>query len=162
MFLYTLINFYIFHFVSPPLDQMALSLRILGLLLVVAMGTVGQKPPGLSDTLIDLAEIQKDLYLKTVQFFNASVSQELGKFIGHLQALEARLDDMEKRFEDYGKADENPSILSWQIYTTILLVLNIMFVKARKILRMIIQIIVLRPFLLLNIIFFYSDNGHSV
>eukprot|EP00057_Strongylocentrotus_purpuratus_P002502 XP_003724647.1 PREDICTED: uncharacterized protein LOC100889171 isoform X3 [Strongylocentrotus purpuratus] len=76
---------------------MATGLKLLGLLLCVAMAAGDHH----MSTLEDLAEIQRDLYLKTFEFFNSSVSTEMGKMVEKLKALESRLDDVEGRLQDY-------------------------------------------------------------
>lgn len=78
---------------------MATGLKLLGLFLCVAMAAGNHH----MSSLEDLAEIQRDLYLKTFEFFNSSVSTEMGKMVEKLKAIESRLDDVEGRLQDYGK-----------------------------------------------------------
>nr|XP_054754878.1 uncharacterized protein LOC129260903 isoform X1 [Lytechinus pictus] len=77
---------------------MAAGLKLFGLFLCVAMATGDHH---MLSSLEELAEIQRDLYLRTFEFFNDSVSTEMDKMIEKLKALESRLDDVEGRLQDY-------------------------------------------------------------
>ncbi|XP_041461284.1 uncharacterized protein LOC121412549 isoform X2 [Lytechinus variegatus] len=77
---------------------MAAGLKLIGLFLCVAMATGDHH---MLSSLEELAEIQRDLYLRTFEFFNDSVSTEMDKMIEKLKALESRLDDVEGRLQDY-------------------------------------------------------------
>nr|XP_054754880.1 contactin-associated protein 1-like isoform X3 [Lytechinus pictus] len=83
---------------------MAAGLKLFGLFLCVAMATGDHH---MLSSLEELAEIQRDLYLRTFEFFNDSVSTEMDKMIEKLKALESRLDDVEGRLQDYAARTGN-------------------------------------------------------
>ncbi|XP_041461290.1 contactin-associated protein-like 2 isoform X3 [Lytechinus variegatus] len=83
---------------------MAAGLKLIGLFLCVAMATGDHH---MLSSLEELAEIQRDLYLRTFEFFNDSVSTEMDKMIEKLKALESRLDDVEGRLQDYAARTGN-------------------------------------------------------
>lgn len=79
---------------------MAVGLKLLGLLFCVVM-VAGDHHFTPDNTLQTLAEMQRDIYLRTAEFFNTSVTMELGKMMAMLKAIEARVEDVEGRLEDY-------------------------------------------------------------
>lgn len=83
---------------------MSTGVKLLSLFLCVAMATGDNH---IMASLDELADIQRGLFVQTLSFFNATVNNEVGKLYEQLKSLEARLDDVEGRLQDYAARTGN-------------------------------------------------------